>query len=200
MAVNPSDDPFALLPFAVAGLIVGIGLALGGGYGLSQQWRATDASGRITEHVEVEGCVEWAGWRQSAVGEGPGWYLQVRLVGDERGFLVAASSIPASQQARLEGADGRARNREVTSLKGKQATIIVDSGLVASPGNLTPYLSALRVEGETIVPLNGRTSSSTSLWRRLVWMLLLGIGLLAGVGLSAASVQHIAVCVRHGRP
>jgi hypothetical protein len=196
LITNPSDDPFALLPFAVAGIIVGAGLAFGCGYGLYTRWTDEETS-QSDHHVTVDGQIEWAGWRQSAVGGGPAWYLQVRIAGEDRGFLVSALSLSDQDRSRFGEPGGPAPKQPIPSLIGKQATIVVDSGLSAN--NPRPYLSALRVDGETLVPLHNRSSESTPSWKRVGLGLLLGLGVFIGTGMLIGSLQHVIVCVRHGR-
>jgi len=192
--MTPSDDPFALLPFAVAGLIVGAGMAFGGGYGLHQQWGEAQRTIPPAGHVTVDGRIEWAGWRQSRVRDGPAWYLQLRIAGDDRGFLVSAASLSERDRARFGEPTAR---QPIPVLEGKQASLVIDSALSSS--NPTPYLSALRVEGKTIIPFEEEADPPAPLWKRVGWGLLLGMGLLVGVGMFIASLQHIVVCVRHGR-
>jgi hypothetical protein len=190
--MTPSEDPSALLPLAVLGAVIGAGLAFACGYGLYHRGIGERAPAHGS-HVVLNGPIAWAGWRQSAVPSGPDWYLQLRLEGDSRGFLVAASSLPTTYRARLDGPDGRPRS-PLPSLVGKRAAVVVDSSLHRSPGVSTPYLSALRVEGTTIVPLTPGESSSGGAG---VLLLLLGVGALGGLGLLGASVHHAVLCVRH---
>lgn len=194
--MNPSDDPFVLLPFAVAGIIVGAGLAFGSGYGLYTRL-SDEETAQSGEYVMVDGQIEWAGWRQSATGGGPAWYLLVRIAGDDRGFLVSASSLSEQDRSRFGEPGGPAPKQPIPSLVGRQATIVVDSRL--STNNPRPYLSALRVDGETLVPLNDRSAESDPLWTRVGIVLLLGLGVFIGAGVLIGSLQHVVVCVRHGR-
>jgi hypothetical protein len=200
--MNPSDDPVALLPFAVLGLIVGLGLAAVGGIGLYERWANDGASvAQKAGHAFLDGRIAEARWRRSAAAGGPDWYLQVRISGDRRGFLVAAQDLPASERARLgfpPGSTGDNR-RGISALMDRPATVVVDSSLRRSPGNPTPYLSALRVGGTTVLPLND-AGPSDPLWRRAALTGLLIVSMVAGWSLFGASAHHIRVCLRHRRP
>lgn len=193
--MNPSDDPFALLPFAIAGLVVGLALAGGCGYGL-YQGRVDRSGDRWSQHVIRSGAIEWAGWRQSAAGGGPDWYLQVRLAGEDRGFLVGAAEVSAQRRTRYGFAEADGARRSISGLIGKTARLAVDSSLVADSSNRTPYLSALAVAGETVVPLRAETTDAPRWWR-LVVQGLFALGVLAGIGLFTSSAQHFVVCLRH---
>ena len=190
--MSAPDDPVALLPMAVAGLLIGAGLAAGSGYGLHLQWSGQARADATAPHATVEGRIAWAGWRASAAGEGPDWYLEVRLADRPRGFLVAAPSLTDTAQARY---GPPAAGRGISALSGRRATVVVDSSLLARPAQ-HPYLAALRVEGETVVPL-GDEQPPSSPWVDWPVGLLLGVGLLVGVGLVGVSLQHIVVSVQH---
>ncbi len=193
--MRSSDDPVALLPFAVAGILVGIGLVVGCGYGLYGQWTQKGAE----QHDRLEGRIEWAGWRRSAAAGGPRWYLQVRIEGDDRGFLAAASEVAKTRRERIGIPEppGSGARRSIPSLEGRSAVLVVDSAL--NPENPTPYLSALRVDGEPVVPLDGRAGKASPLWQQMVVWVLLGLGALTGAGLIGVSGQHVLVSIRHRR-
>jgi len=195
--MNPSDDPFALLPFAIAGIVLGVVLAGGCGYGL-YQWRSADRGGdRWGNHVTFTGPIAWAGWRPSAAADGPDWYLQVRLEDEAHGFLVAASDVPGPLKDRYGFRVTARQARPISALMGKGARLAVDSSLVVDATNRTPYLSALQVAGETVVPFRKEAPAPAPLWWRVVLHGLLGLGALVGIGLFSASSQHVVVCLRH---
>lgn len=193
--MSSSNDPIALLPLAVAGLVVGACLALGSGYGLHLQWsRGHDATASSAQ-ATLEGPIEWAGWRASAVSDGPSWYLEVRLAGRPRGFLVAAESLSDRARARY---GSPAADEGIPALAGRRATVVVDSSLLARPEQ-HPYLAALHVNGETVVPQGDKAPDESTPWIHRALGLVLGVGLLVGVGVVGASLQHVIVCVRRGR-
>lgn len=189
-----SDDPSALLPFAIIGIVIGTGLALGCGYGLYSQATGDGSPGEATEYARLEGPIERATWRKSAWPDGPDWYLQIHLEGDSRGFLVAASSLRGPVRAQLEDptCQGASRTR-IPALAGETATVVVDSSLWHSQ---QPYLSALHVQGHVVVPLDGRESGSSPLSPRIALWLVLITGALGGVGILGASVHHVFVSIR----
>lgn len=193
--MSSSSDPVALLPLAVAGLVAGACLAFGSGYGLHLQWsRGPDATASPAQ-ATLEGRIEWAGWRTSAVPDGPNWYLEVRLAGRPRGFLAAAESLSDRARARY---GSPATDQGIPALAGEQATVVVDSSLLARPER-HPYLAALRVDGQTIVPQGDAAADESMPWIRRVLGLLLGVGVLVGVGVVGASLQHVVVCIRQRR-
>lgn len=193
--MSPSSDPAALLPLAVVGLVIGASLALGSGYGLHLQWSRGQGASASPAQVPLEGRIEWAGWRASAVPDGPSWYLEVRLADRPRGFLVAAESLSDWARARF---GSPAADQGIPALTGEQATVVVDSSLLGRPER-HPYLAALRVDGQTIVPQGGEAGDESMPWIRRGLGLLLGVGVLVGVGVVGASLQHVVVCIRQRR-
>ena len=189
--MNGSTDPVSLLPLAVAGIVVGATLSLGSGYALHLQW-SVQAEPIDSAHTTLKGTVEWAGWRASAVPTGPNWYLEIRLAGRPRGFLVASRRLSEAIKSRFSGPRP---DEAIPALTGQEATVVVDSTLLARAGR-HPSLAALRVNGERIVgPKNDRSEGSASSAR---WGLglLFGLGIVVGVGLFGACLQHVVVCVR----
>lgn len=192
--MKASTDPVAQLPLAIAGIVVGMVLALGSGYALHLQW--SDQNESIpSPDTTLKGTTEWAGWRASAVPEGPDWYLEIRLVGRPRGFLVATDRLPEAVQSQY---GSPAANQHIPALTGEPATVVVDSTLLAHPAR-HPYLSGLHVNGEIIVPQKNGELEGSSLWGSPRLGLLLGFGLLVGLALVGASLQHVVVCVRQRR-
>lgn len=185
-----TNDPVALLPLAVAGLVIGAGLALGSGYGLHLQWSGRAWVPNSPRHTTIEGRTQWVGWRASAAPEGPDWYLEVRLADHPRGFLVAASGL--ADPSRFGSPEA---GRGIPALMGQPATVVVDSSFLSGTGR-HPYLSALRVDGEAIVPLADGASNGTPRWLRWVVGLLLGGGVVIGVGVVGVCLQHVLLCVR----
>lgn len=190
------EPPFAYLPFALPGLLVGFGLILGCGYGVLTRLDDSFSPKAGPGHTTIRGTIEWAGWRQSAAADGPARFLQVRLEGDPRGFLVSTSDLTAAFRERQVASEQAKRNR-LPGLEGKQAVIVVDDHFQERPRPSTPYMKALRINGRTVVPMAppGSTSGNPG----LLTVLLLGGGLLLGIGLTSVSLHHIAVCVRHMR-
>ncbi len=187
-------DPFALFPVAVGGIVLGL-LVIGGcGYLAFDQATTREPTGRASTYAQIEGRVAWAGWRTSAARGGADRFLQIWFENDPRGFLVAVKDLPDAVRKRLE--ESRSRDDEVPALVGRTATVAVDSALL---GEERPYISGLQVGEEPIIPV-GRASSDSSqgcgqrALRYLYWT-----GILFGVVLLSASVQHVVVCVRYGR-
>lgn len=167
---------------------------LGAAYLLSGLWShdpLLDAA-----HVALDGTIQEARWRQSAMGSGPAWFLQLRLDGDPRGFIVAASRLSEADRDRFGPPAARSSNR-IPLLEGKRATVVVDSSLQHTPAGLTPYMSALRVDGRRIVSRTGAAPDPPSPWKTSALLLLAGGGLLLGVGLLGASLHHVFLCLRH---
>jgi hypothetical protein len=191
------EDPFAYLPIVIPGLLVGLGLVLGGGVLAAAQIDASSPPTAAAGQATIRGTVAWAGWRQSAAADGPAWFLQVRLDGDPRGFLVSASDLTATFRDRHDqSGPARGTRRPLSGLEGKDAVIVVDDRFQERPRPSTPYMQALRIGGTVVAPLRPDASSegpSTG------FLLLLGAGVLAGLGLTSVSLHHIAVCVRHAR-
>lgn len=192
------EDPFAYLPLTIPGLLIGIGLIFGCGY-LALDRTASGPPVSSPRHAVIEGPIEWAGWRQSAAPGGPGWFLQIRLADDPRGFLVAATHLSATARTRLGEAGPKRNEGRLPMLEGKDATVVVDSHFQEPPRPNTPYMQALWVSGTPFVstesPGGGPAGGSTTLG-----LALLGAGVLLGLGLTSASLHHLAVCARHGRP
>jgi len=189
--MNGSTDPVSLLPLAVAGIVVGATLSLGSGYALHLQW-SVQAEPTDSAHTTLKGTVEWAGWRASAVPTGPNWYLEIRLAGRPRGFLIPSRRLSEAIKSRFSGPRP---DEAIPALTGQEATVVVDSTLLAR-AERHPSLAALRVNGERIVgPKNDRSEGSASSAR---WGLglLFGLGIVVGVGLFGACLQHVVVCVR----
>lgn len=190
-SMRQGKNPYGVLPIAVAGIVVGIGLVLGCGALMYHEW-PEDGHASPTTPVKVEGKIEWAGWRRSARPDGPRWFLQVRMEGDPRRYIVSGDRVPASYREQV----GQPRSGEITELGDKHVTVFVDSSLLKMP---TPYLSGLHVGGETVVPVENAQSTSFSVWGRVGLLSLLGAAALVGLGTLAASVHHVVVCVRYGR-
>jgi hypothetical protein len=184
-----TDSLIAYAPFAVAGLLVGMGLSvLVGAYMLDRWGPGADAPG--DDRARLTGTVAWAGWRASA--RGPERFLEIRLRDDPRRFLVAASDVPAAVYEQWGRADRLPR------LEGQQASIVVAARFQERPRPSTPYILSLRVEGTTVVP-DQRAAGSPSPWREPVVTVLLGTGLLVGLVLAGVSGHHLAICVRAWR-
>lgn len=193
--MHASTDPVAHLPLAVAGIVVGAVLALGSGYALHLQWGEESGSNPSSLHTTLVGITEWAGWRASAVPEGPDWYLEVRLEDRPRGFLVTTDRLSEGVGSQY-GSPGA--NQRIPALTGKQATVVVDSTLLARPAQ-HPYLSGLRVNGEIIVPEKSGGSDEWSAWESSWLGVLLALGVLVGLAFLGASLQHAVVCVLQRR-
>ena len=192
------EDPFAYLPFAIPGLLVGLGLVLGCGYLVFDRMNASSPTPPPSSHATVSGTIEWAGWRRSAAASGPTWFLQIRLADDPRDFLVAASSLSPAARDRLRKAGARQNKGRLPVLEGRRATITVDSSFQKQPRPSHPYMQALRVNGTVITePHSG--SAPTSKGPTALALLLSVVGLLTGLGIASVSLHHLAVCVRHGR-
>lgn len=198
--MNRRADPFVYLPFAIPGLLVGGVLSVLVGWSILDRWPSRDAEhGQVTSgQVQVEGTVEWAGWRRSARGGGPTWFLQIRLAEDPRGFLVAASDLTADATRQLSAFGEKRNQKRLPLLEGKRAVIGVDAGYRQASRSATPYMQVLRV-GETIVVSAAASTDAASAWPRTIVFVLLGTGLLVGLGLTAVSLHHLIVCARYGR-
>lgn len=191
------EDPFAYLPFAIPGLFVGLGLILGCGYLVLDRMQGPSPTPPASGHATVSGTIEWAGWRRSAAAGGPAWFLQVRLADDARDFLVAASSLSPAARERLEKAGARQNRGRLPSLEGRTATITVDSSFQERPRPQHPYMQTLQVNGTAIVPRSNPGTAPRE--PSALFVILNGIGLLAGLGIGSVSLHHLAVCVRHSR-
>jgi hypothetical protein len=186
------DDAVAYFPVAIAGAVLGLGMMVGCGYVAYKHEMAGGDADEDPSYAMIEGRVAWAGWRTSAVREGPNRFLQIRFEDDHRGFLVDARDLPRAHRRRFERSG--AGDDEILGLIGVTATVAVDSALLNEE---TPYMSGLRVGGETVIPVHGgRADSST---RSMALLLLYWGGTLLGVALLGASVQHMVVCVRYWR-
>lgn len=186
------DAPYALLPLAFAGIVIGIGITVLCGILIANQgWFEQDGI-RSARYAGVEGTIERVGWRRSAAARGPDWFFQVHLEKDERGFIVSADEVPASWKDRF----GPPSTEGIASsgLIGKTARMLVDSTLLDQP---TPYISSLRVEGRTIVPAEDPESNPSPFWIRLGLLVVYGIGIVVGVGLAGASGHHVFVCLQY---
>lgn len=190
--MRQGDDPYGVLPLAIAGIVVGVGLALGFGALFYHEWVKDDETASATTLAKRDGRIEWAGWRRSARPDGPRWFLQVRIEGDSRGYIVSGDRVAASYREQV----GQPRLGEIADLRDTQATVVVDSSLLNAP---TPYLSGLHVGGETVVPLENAQSKRSSLWGRAGRLLLYGAATLVGLGILGASGHHVVVCVRYRR-
>lgn len=188
------NDPFAALPFAVVGLIVGLGLSGLCGNALLHRW--TTSAPPSADLVVIEGPVEWAGWRRSRHAEGPVWFLQLRLTTDARGFLVAASDLPGDLQAQLRGAGARRNGKRLSSLIGTQAAIGVAPRFQEAPRPPHPYVRMLRVDGATVVSPNTSSSDADGTYALLA-SVLVGIGSVVGLAMTGVSAHHLVVCVRY---
>ena len=194
---RPRGDPFAYLPFAIPGLLTGLGLVLGCGYLALSKMSGAPSTETPPGHATIQGTVEWASWRQSAAPDGPTWFLQVRLADDPRGFLVSASDLSdAFREQQAQSGRARRSRRRLPALEGKKAIIVVDDRFQQRPRPPTPYMKALRIDGTVLV--SRRADSPPQAPNALV-VLLLGTGVLVGLGLASVSLHHLAVCVRHAR-
>lgn len=186
-------SPFAYLHFAVMGLLVGLGIATGSGIRLQDQWRHGGEKA-VSDYVAVQGRITKAQWRRSAAPDGPNWYLQVWVEGDDRGFLIAERDLSTSSLETVGVSE--ARDAPISELVGREGVVYLDSALVDSS---TPYLSALQIEGRFVGPSKQAAVSmfsSSSQWGvALFW----GAGMLLGVGLLGVSVHHLVVCLRYWR-
>jgi hypothetical protein len=190
MPESRSTDPFSYLPYTVPALFVGVGMLVYAGTVLYD--RAPADEGAAPDTVALRGTVEWAGWRHSARGDGPARFLQVRLAGDPRGFLVAAADLSPAVRDRLRR---QARGGRIPALEGGRATVVIDAAFRERPRAARPYLRGLRVDGTTIVrPAGADVPAAEG-----PGLLLAGLGLLVGLGVTGACLHHFAVCVRHGR-
>ena len=193
------EDPFAYLPFAIPGLLVGLGLVLGCGYLILDRVNVSSPTPPSSRHATISGTIEWAGWRRSAAAGGPVWFLQIRLAEDPRDFLVAVSSLSPAARDRLQKAGARQERGRLPVFEGRRATITVDSSFQKPPRPNHPYMQALRVDG-TIITQAPSGSSTESEGPTALFLLLSGTGLLVGLGIASVSMHHIAVCIRYGRP
>ena len=189
------EDPFAALPFAVAGLLVGIGLSVLCGQIVLDRW-ATNPATRTSSEAVVEGTVEWAGWRKSVLSDGPVWFLQLRLSADPRGFLVAASDLPSAFREQLRQAGPRDNGTRLPSLIGAQAAIGLAPRFQERPRPTRPYIQTLRIDGAAIVT-SGASSAGADGPSSWIAHGLVGIGLLVGIGVMGVSAHHLVVCVRY---
>lgn len=190
--MRQGDDPYGMLPLAVAGIVVGLGLALGVGTLFSHEWLKDGETASASTLAKRDGRIEWAGWRRSARRDGPRWFLQVRLKGDPHGYIVSGDRVSASYREQV----GPPSLGEITDLRDTEATVVVDSSLLNAP---TPYLSGLHVDGETVVVLANAQSKRSSLWGRAGRLLLYGAATLLGLGILGASGHHVVVCIRYRR-
>lgn len=194
-------DPFSYLPLALPGVIVGLGLIAGSGGLFLKQWSPSDAASADSAHTAIRGHVERADWVASAADRGPSLYLRLRIDTDPRSFIVSERSLAAPGRNRIEGLE-RARagsGSVIPALAGRSATVVVDSSLRKTPDSVSPYMSALRVDGTVLVPLGTRNVNTTPVWVRRVQLLSLGLGTLLGLVIFGASVQHLSVCLRYWR-
>jgi hypothetical protein len=189
------DDPFEALPFAVAGLLVGVGLSVLCGTSVLSRWAADPESGTSNQAV-VEGTVEWAGWRQSAHAEGPVWFLQLRLATDPRGFLVAESALIRTLREQLRQEQPLENGARLSSLIGTQAAISVAPRFQEPPRPSTPYVQTLRIDGTAVVP-SGSSSSDADGPHDWIVSVLVGIGMLVGLGVTGVSAHHLVICIRY---
>jgi hypothetical protein len=189
------DDPFEALPFAVAGLLVGVGLNVLCGTSALSRWTADPGPGMSNQAV-VEGTVEWAGWRQSAHAEGPVWFLQLRLTTDPRGFLIAESALIGPLRERLRQEQPLENGAQLSSLIGAQAAIGVAPRFQKPPRPSTPYVQTLRIDGTAVVP-SGPASSDADGPYDWIAHVLIGIGMLVGLGVTGVSAHHLVICVRY---
>ena len=188
------EDPFAALPFAVAGLLVGIGLSVLCGQIVLDRWAANPAT-RSSGEAVVEGTVEWAGWRKSAHPDGPVWFLQLRLSTDPRGFLVAASDLTEALRAELRRVGPRKNGNRLPSLIGTEATIGMAPRFQERPRPPTPYVRTLQVDG-TVVVASGSSREANEPYGPIA-VFVIGVGGLVGLGVTGVSGHHLVLCVRH---
>lgn len=189
------DDPFTVLPFAVAGVIVGVGLSGLCGYLALDRWATPPVASRHEQAV-IEGPIEWAGWRQSAHAEGPVWFLQLRLATDSRGFLVATSDLTDALRERLRQEQPLQNGARLSSLIGIQATIGVAPRFQKRPRSPTPYARTLWIDGTAVVAPGSPSAEADGPY---AWIAsgLVGVGLLVGFGVASVSAHHLVVCARH---
>jgi len=193
------EDPFVYLPLTIPGLLVGLGLILGCGY-LALDRTDSGPPAPSARHAVIEGTIEWAGWRRSATPDGPTWFLQIRLAEDPRGFLVSAAGLSDPARTRLGEAGPKRNQGRLPMLEGKSATVVVDSHFQEPPRPTPPYMQALWVSGTPLVSAKSADGSPEPGGPSTLVLALLGAGVLLGLGLTSASLHHLAVCVRHGRP
>lgn len=184
-----SEELFAYASFAVAGLLVGLGLSVLSGTAAVQRWVPTPAALEANQ-VRLAGTVEGAGWRSSA--RGAERFLQIRLRDDPRDFLVVASDVPKAVREWL------GRTDRLSRLEGGRAVIVTAARFQERPRPPTPYMLALHVDGTVIVP-HGRAADPPPPWQRTVVSILLGAGLLVGLALVGVSGHHLVLCIRAWR-
>lgn len=185
-------DPYTHLPMAAAGIVLGLALTAVFAYRAYDHGESRPDAQRSPDRATIEGTVEWIGWTRSAARDGPDWFLQLRLKGDRRGFVVAADEVPETHRARLEGR-GDERG-EIPELVGKEAAVVVDSALLEAEA---PYMSGLRVGGEAVLSRDGAGPNSSSDWGHRGLLVGYWIGFLGSVVLLGVSVHHVVVCVRY---
>lgn len=188
-----SETPDVYLPVAVFGILAGLTLVLGGGFVLHAQW-ASSIQQAASEYVTVQGRIAEARWRRSAAPQGPRRFLYVKIEGDDRGYLVAEQDLPSSSRDGLGISEDQGTG--LSGLVGQKALIRFEVSLREEP---TPYLTELRIEGQTVFS-EGTISSrfSTSLSQRLL-ALLGGLTVLIGVVGMGVSIHHLTVWGRYWR-
>lgn len=186
------ETPVAYVHLAVLGLLFGLSMAVGGSLLLHDQWRDSRENPSASDHVIVRGRISDAQWRSSAVPQGPTRYLQVRIDGDPRGFLVSEQALSGAT-LRFLGISNL-REGSLSELTGREGSVRIDSALQNEP---TPYVSALRVDGRTVVSEANTGDGLSSSWRQRILGLLYGAGTLIGIGLISASSHHLVVCLRY---
>ena len=192
--MHQRENPLFAVPFAVAGLLVGVGLSVLCGQFVLDRWTASSAPS--SNQAVIEGPVEWAGWRRSVHADGPVWFLQLRLTTDPRGFLVAASDLPSAFREQLRQAGPRDNGTRLSSLIGAQAAIGLAPRFQERPRPTSPYIQTLRIDGAAIVT-SGASSAGADGPSSWIAHGLVGIGLLVGIGVMGVSAHHLVVCVRY---
>ena len=195
--MSPRADPFVYLAIAIPGFLFGVGLLVAGGTILQSHW-VPDGSASADRFV-IDDTIAWAGWRRSAAPDGPTWFLQVRLKGDPRNFLVSAEDLTASFRERLRAArqSPRRSRRALSGWEGRPVRVWVDASVRDASPSSTPYMLSLRVDGEPVVRSPDDASEGTGKGP-LFWGLI-GTGMLVGLGVAGASLHHLVVCVRYWR-
>lgn len=200
-----TNNPTGMLPLAFVGIVVGGLVTVGCGYVVHlalKDHHGSPSPSPSAGKVSLKEKVEWAAWFDNSFSRhGPDWYFQVQIEGDRRAFTMPASRVPDSIQNRWKIPAGlTTKNRHlISSLPGKTATVVVDSGVAKNDVDPTPYISALSVEGDTIAPLVAGQSGPVPLWARLGAILLFGTGMLFGVGLIGTSTHHVYLCIQYCR-